>query len=206
VDYAYVPMTDLGGMQRVSVTYNFGGVCAVPAATPAPQAAATRVPAPVAAAPMRTPAPVWTPVAVAPTPVVVAYRTPDPREAAPGMARNGVAGVEDELLLTDADFYHPVKGKDRERLTLNAQKRISAALAVVSGKPGAQLTINGETKLLRHPYGSNNAEELRDIGDRRNILARAYVHKKMAKAEMASRVTLGSDKGSPASIFQILLR
>ena len=60
LDYAFVPLGDIGNTQRVSLTYGFGG-CAdrpkpKPAPTPAPQAKAKPAPVPVAAAtPAQTP-------------------------------------------------------------------------------------------------------------------------------------------------------
>ncbi len=45
IDYAYVPLSDLGNMQRLSLTYAFGKTCsAPPVATPVPTAQPTPVP------------------------------------------------------------------------------------------------------------------------------------------------------------------
>ena len=61
VDYAFVPLGDLGNQQRLSLTYSFGDRCLTPTASPTPvrtpiaTASPTPTPSPVALAPAPTP-------------------------------------------------------------------------------------------------------------------------------------------------------
>ena len=177
IDYALVPLSDLGNMQRISLTYVFSSGCV---ACPQP---ATSVVEP-------TPAPVsHTAAPVAPAPVA---KAPEPAIT--------------ELLFTDADFMRVVPKGEDESLSPEAQNRLHGALERVSGVAGASIMINGNTALMLHPYGSKNGPELREIGTRRAKLVSDYFEKKMPDARVSSIIDDGSDKGSPTPIFQVVLR
>jgi hypothetical protein len=133
---------------------------------------------------------------------VAVTRTPRARAA----AKADDQPIELSITLTDKDFRHPDPNLDAEVLTADAQKRVRRGLRGVSAKPGASLVVNGETEQMKDPYGNDNAAALRRIGERRTKLVRAYMKRNMPKGNITSRVTLGSDKGSPASIYQVVMR
>ena len=73
LDYAYVPLGDLGNMQRVSLTYSFGERCALPAVAVAPTPIPTQTPAPTA-----VPTAAASPVAASEAPVETQVYTVQP--------------------------------------------------------------------------------------------------------------------------------
>lgn len=69
VDYAFVPLGEVGNMQRVSLTYHFGEACKV-------EAAPLSAPPPVVEAPVEAPAPPPVPLGPVPAPVAVVLAPP----------------------------------------------------------------------------------------------------------------------------------
>jgi len=110
------------------------------------------------------------------------------------------------LDLADTDFRRTIPGREQETLTPAAKKRLYQALTQVTGQTGASLNVNGYTLLADHSKASGNGPEVRKIGEYRSKLVRAYLQEKMPGARVTSVVADGSEMGSPANVFRILLR
>lgn len=179
LDYAFVPLADLGNMQRVSLTYSFGDCC-VGTATPTPSPTPLQASATPTQTPTVRPTPMPTPVAKAPT------------------------AVETTLMFTDKDFkYTDTKeGEEAERLPKAARERIDQALAKMNSIPGATLRVFGNTKV----ESDGDPKEAKEIGVRRSQLVREYILNTVPASRITSLVTRGTNTKAPEGVFQVVVR
>lgn len=184
LDYAFVPLADLGNMQRVSLTYAFGSCCITPTPTPTPRAEAT-------------PSPTSTPTPMAKTP----SPTPVAKVAAP---------IENAVMFNDKEFWytHPsAKVEDEsEAITDAGRQRLDEALKHLAETPGSTMRVFGNTKVLADP-DEPLENEAKEIGSRRSVLVRDYIKKHAPATRVVTAiVTKGHNTLAAEGVYQVVVR
>lgn len=187
LDYSFVPLAEVGNVQRISLTYAFGDCKSpTPTATPTPR----------------------------PTPLATASPTPTP---SPTPAATPVAVLPKELVLqfTDADFRYTKKG-EAEVLTVAAKERLHKALLHISTQPGGSLRVSGMTQVkadkddaVGKTKKQADKDEYKEVGKRREKLVADYVAKAMPKAKVTSLVSPaseGAQDDSMKAVFHVEIR
>lgn len=186
LDYAFVPLADLGNMQRVSLTYAFKDHCCTTAtatATPSPAATASRTPS---STPTQTPTSVATPAAKAALP------------------------SEYAVMFNDKEFWytHPSSNveDESEALTDAGRQRLDEALKHLAENPGTSLRIFGKTKVMPDKDEPQEAEA-KEIGVRRSVLVHDYLVKHApASRKVQAIVTKGTNTLAAEGVYQVVVR
>jgi hypothetical protein len=180
LDYAFVPMADLGNVQRISLSYAFGDCKASPTPTPSPSPSPSPTPAAKASP---------TPVAAVPAELVLQLTDADFRYTHVG---------ENEALTLAA--------QDRLHAALAKVSGVKGAVLRISGKT----KVKGEDEdIAKVGKKRADKAEFKEVGVRREKLVRAYVAKTMPAATLASLTSPdseGTESDNMKAVFHLEVR